>query len=472
MPSMEETRYRLHYHAMPPVNWMNDPNGFIYFAGQYHLFFQFHPYSPEWGPMHWGHLVSNDLMKWEFLSIALAPSEDYDIGGVYSGTAVEFNGTLYLFYTGITGDGRQVQCIASSTDGIRFEKHSGNPVIGTYPPEGSPDFRDPKVWGKQGAWNMLIGSSCNQEGNVLLYQSSNLFDWTYEGVFAQSDGSLGTMWECPDFFMLENEEVLMLSPMGMHNRANRNIFLYGNLNESHRQFEYYGWRDVDGGHDFYAAQTATDSTGRRIFIAWMDMWGAPMPSKQEGWAGAMTLPRMIVKGDEGRLLTPPVPEVELLRRAILTADPTRLPMVISGTTLLSEVAGNTLEIIVEFNLSQCDAEEIGVIVRRSADGSEQTLILYHVASSRIRVDRSCSGEPLGVDYEVDYHAADGKLKLRIFVDVSSLEVFLGDAETVLTNRIFPSPDSVGTALFATGGSVEVTSLEAWALRNHEPDGEE
>src|SRR5690554_4234227 len=160
IPKVDDT-YRLQYHFMPQAYWMNDPNGLVYFQGYYHVFYQYHPYSPNWGPMHWGHARTKDFINWEHCPIALAPSEEYDADGCFSGSAVVENGVLHLFYTGhqvMHGKVSQVQCKATSTDGIHFIKDPSNPLIRDFPLEATVDFRDPKVWQHNGAWCMVIGS--------------------------------------------------------------------------------------------------------------------------------------------------------------------------------------------------------------------------------------------------------------------------------------------------------------------------
>lgn len=187
-------RYRLGYHIMPRANWINDPNGLIQFKGEYHVFFQHHPYDEHWGPMHWGHVKSKDLIHWEHLPVALAPGDEFDQSGCFSGSAVDDHGRLALIYTGhnIIDQEKdlfyQTQNIAVSQDGTVFEKLQENPVI-TEPPEDSArHFRDPKVWKHRDVWYMVIGNSSKENvGRVVLYRSPDLRDWEYAGILAQSD---------------------------------------------------------------------------------------------------------------------------------------------------------------------------------------------------------------------------------------------------------------------------------------------
>ena len=205
------------FHITPPIGWMNDPNGFSFYDGKIHLFYQYHPYTREWGPMHWGHSVSEDMISWETLPVALAPDEKYDAFGCFSGSALEANGKHVLLYTGVSRqvleDGReeerQNQCIAYG-DGISYEKSSKNPVVtGELMPENCSriDFRDPKVWKKGDTYYLIVGNkNAEQKGQVVLFSSKNLEEWKFETVLAEnSDGKVGTMWECPDFFALDEK---------------------------------------------------------------------------------------------------------------------------------------------------------------------------------------------------------------------------------------------------------------------------
>jgi len=223
-------RYYPRFHLAPPAGWMNDPNGLIYHNGTYHAFYQHHPFSEHWGPMHWGHATSPDMVHWTAQPIALAPGDEWDIDGCFSGSAVEDNGVLSLIYTGhawLAGVGndsaiRQVQCLATSEDGIHFEKQG---VILT-PPPGIMHFRDPKVWFEDGSWWMVIGARDEQNcGKVLLYRGDSLRDWQLERILAEAAPEMGYMWECPDFFPVGNEHLLMFSPQGIKENGweNRNL---------------------------------------------------------------------------------------------------------------------------------------------------------------------------------------------------------------------------------------------------------
>lgn len=453
--------YRPSFHFTAPAQWMNDPNGFAYHQGVYHLFYQHHPYSTEWGPMHWGHAVSADLVQWEHLPIALAPSEPYDIGGIYSGSAVSLGDTLYLFYTGIQEDGRQVQCIAASTDGITFHKHKHNPAV--LPPDLTVmDFRDPKVWNHNGTWYMVVGSTSNGSGHVLLYRSSDIVQWEFVGKLAESDGTLGTMWECPDVFPCGPQDVLMLSPMEMEDRSHRNIFITGNLDYHQGTFASSRWQDVDSGCDFYAAQTTEDDEGRRILIAWMDHWHAKRPSQEYGWAGAMTLPREVKTAPDGTIRTTPLPALAALRVKHYTLG--KIILNAGDPNPLAEFRGDAIEIRMTVKKAESSASTLGLIVRQSADGAQGTAIRYDLRENNLEIDRSKSGFSPGPNPTCQIKGDDDTLVLHLFIDRSSVEIFLNEGRQAMTLRIHPDEESLGVELFSSGGTLVIDQLDLWLLR--------
>ncbi|MNO12514.1 Sucrose-6-phosphate hydrolase [compost metagenome] len=465
---------RLKYHFMAPAYWINDPNGLIFFKGEYHLFYQHYPYAAEWGPMHWGHAKSKDLVHWEHLPIALAPSEPYDLddrGGVFSGSAVDDNGVLSVLYTGtIHKDGLliQSQCLATSLDGITFEKYEGNPVIPGPPADGSADFRDPKVWKHDGTWYMVVGSSKDGIGKALLYNSPDLREWNYAGVLAESDGTMGTMWECPDFFPLDGRYVLMFSPMGMGQR--KTIYLVGDMNYTTGRFTWDTMGDVDYGYEYYAPQSFSGGQGRRIIIAWLNAWDwMPWfknfgPTSKNHWCGAMSAPRTVELAEDGRLEFKPVKELEVLRREHYHIEQTELSPEVQ---LIPKYLGSDcLEIKAEFEMSGCTAEEIGFLLRSSGDGVQQTLLVYDKRTGTLTFDRSRSdGWSEGTPTAALERTGAEPLRLHIFVDTSVVEVYTDNYRTVMTNNIYPNPASIGLEVFVRGGSVNITSLDVWKLRS-------
>lgn len=300
------------FHVTGEVGWINDPNGLIYFNGRYHAFFQYHPYDIKWGPMHWGHVVTDDLTNWDYLPIALTPGDECDKNGCFSGSALIHDGKLWLMYTGfIENQGgesiRQIQCLAESTDGITFKKHGV--VIGEDKlPEGyAPcDFRDPKIWAHDGMfWCIAAARKVDGRGRILLYKSSDLFDWQFVGDLFGVD-SIGHMIECPDY----NEEMGYLlyceqfrpHEYGIHHNLHTCSWCIGKIDYENGRFVEESRSIVDWGFDMYAPQTVV---GKPVLIGWLNMWERNVPSAKYGFAGMLTVPRKISIQD-GRLYQEPI----------------------------------------------------------------------------------------------------------------------------------------------------------------------
>ena len=293
---------RFNYHFEPQKGWMNDPNGLIYYKGQYHAFFQHNPYAPWWGKMHWGHAVSSDLIHWEELPIALYPDKPYENeGGCFSGSAIEKDGRLYLFYTSVSRELKQTQSVAYSDDGIHFVKYCNNPVIPKNP-LGFSDFRDPKVTEIDGKYYMVVGTGNKDTGKVILFSSKDLLQWDYIGVLFEGEEYANCI-ECPDFFKIGSKYVLMFSKIKKHEVH----FVVGDFVDG-KLINYTICRP-EWGIDFYTPQTFTDGK-RRIMIGWMYHWGkyAPLGCK---FAGALTIPRELTLSGN-KIINFPVKEARKL----------------------------------------------------------------------------------------------------------------------------------------------------------------
>lgn len=301
---------RLTHHFEPEKGWINDPNGLCFFQGQYHAFFQHYPHEPKWGPMHWGHAVSNDLIHWEELPIALYPDMPYENeGGCFSGSALEKDGVLYLMYTSVSKEQGQTQSIAISRDGTHFEKYAGNPVIGKSPldPENK-DFRDPKIFSYGDSYRMVCGAGMDGLGCVLLFRSDDLLHWEYIGPIFQSR-DYGPVPECPDLFPLGDKWVLLFSRMDETRSAQ---FVVGDFDGEH--FTPESFQQPERGTDFYAPQTFLDEKGRRIMIGWLFNWNRNVPENAVR-AGALSIPRELTL-QNGTVCNFPVAEAA----GLLTAE--------------------------------------------------------------------------------------------------------------------------------------------------------
>jgi len=453
--------WRQKNHIQPPTGLLNDPNGFAYYQGEYHLFYQWFPLGPVHGLKYWYHVKSKDLVNWVNNGIGITPEKYYESHGAYSGSAIEKDGDLYLLYTGNHRDENWVrhpmQAIAIMKPDGRIEKMP-EPVI-TNVPEGYTDhFRDPKVWRQGETYYAIIGAQRqNQTGAVVLYSSSNLMDWNFMGEVKTNLKDFGYMWECPDYFELEQKGVLVWSPQGLEPTGikYRNIYQSGYaigdpLNLQTFEFSHGEFQELDRGFDFYAPQSMEDEQGRRILVGWMGLPEIEYPTDKNGWAHCLTLPREL-KIIAGQLYQVPVVELEKLRK-----DEQLLSTIIDS--LVEFGTGVHYELECEF--TDIQANEVGLNLRMG--NVEKTVIKYDRVNKMIVLDRSEAGEDVAVEYgtirEIPYERET--LKLRIFMDTSSLEIFINDGESVMTSRIFPTNNENKIQVFTTDGKVKA-NLKKW-----------
>jgi len=469
-------RYRHNYHLQPEVGWMNDPNGFSYFNGEYHLYYQHYPYKNSPGIMHWAHVTSKNLVKWSQPTIAMVPSEDYDKNGVFSGTAIQVGEELWLYYTGHSetkldrmfddqlypikqnieapidlelpkeGDlKRETQCLAFSKDGINFEKYSENPIIGTDGvPEGASveDIRDPKVWKHKGIYYMVLGGRSHEKiGKVLFYRSLDGIQWEYVNELSLGI-EFGSVYECPDLFHLPNVDVLIMSPQDAYRQGNQfenihaSMALIGKFNYETCEFEIEKIQELDGGFDFYAPQTMEDPSGRRIMIGWMNMWERLnyLDVNDHGWNGAMTFPRELTY-TQGHLYQMPIREIENYYKEKIEIKNIELNE--NESCLIETSKSAVLTMDYEF-LSQ---GELRIKLFGSSTES-MDLVIDHkqdqVRLERWRTKHLQESKNNSFDYvRTCTLPTAGKRSLRILIDVSSVEVFFDNGQVVMTSLFFP-----------------------------------
>ncbi|MFC2948730.1 glycoside hydrolase family 32 protein [Virgibacillus sediminis] len=462
-PLVGSDPYRLHYHLMPPVGLLNDPNGLVYYKGNYHVFYQWNPFETTHGSKFWGHYVSTDLVHWKEAPPALVPGDWYDKNGCYSGSAVVVGDTLYLFYTGNVkdqkGNRESYQCLAVSDDGIHFKKKG--PVI--HVPDGyTAHFRDPKVFRKNGKWYMVLGAQTkNKAGAAVLYTSDNLEEWSFLGTFAGSGhrnaGEFGYMWECPDLLELNGTDILLVCPQGMdsqgfqYQNTYQSGYFVGKVNYAEGNFDHGQFVELDRGFDFYAPQTTIDPKGRTILFGWMGNaveGDIQEPTVKYEWIHALTLPREL-EWKEGKLMQHPVEELKRLR-----GKETRYKDVnLKGEQQLS-LRGQVFEMKVSFN---------------SMEGETLTL---QVGESKLTYDQH---EGVFTFQRKNYYTSQQESRhcylqdlkeIHLFKDTSSIEIFLNDGEEVFTSRVF---DDVQTdeIVVLTSGSVEM-NLQKWDLHRVTP----
>lgn len=458
--------YRPAYHFTPPAQWMNDPNGMVYFEGEYHLFYQHFPDSNVWGPMHWGHAVSENMITWEHLPIALYPDS---LGYIFSGSAViDWQNTsgfgtrdnppmvaIYTYHDPVGADARridfQTQGIAYSLDkGRSWTKYQQNPILDN---PGIIDFRDPKVsWNEEfQQWTMILAV----KDHVNIYSSPDLKEWKLESEFGQSIGAHGGVWECPDLFPLTDENetekwvmLVSINPGGPQGGSATQYFV-GDFDGSVFTPGDSTIRWVDYGADNYAGVTWSDvpeSDGRRLFLGWMSNWQYAVAVPTDNWRSAMTLPRelkLLTINDQPVLQSVPVEELGEHFETSSSIDSGGQLESAAYKLELSNIPESGLELIFENNI----AEKLTI----------------SLSKDELLIDRTSSGLSDFNDLFASVHKAplpDVEIeKLQIFMDKSSIEVFVNDGLVVMTDLMFPN--EVYTSIsFTEGLDVKMSSLKS------------
>jgi beta-fructofuranosidase len=472
---------RPQYHLLPSHNWMNDPNGPIYFGGRYHMFHQYNPRGATWGNMHWAHATSPDMIYWQHQPIALAPTPGgSDSDGVFSGSAVVDKDKVAVIYTGVAPpsspsdatlrDGahtwRETQCLAIAEDSdLRIWKKNPEPVIET-PPAGLSvtGFRDPALWREGQNWMLILGSGVHDKGGmVLLYTSKDLRHWTYlhpllEGSRSTSTSvnpvDSGEMWECPDFFPLGNKHVLLISTMG---KVRWKVGTYANQRFTPEKEGVVDWGS------YYAAKTMLDANGRRILWGWIPEARPDPDLIAAGWAGVMSLPRVLSLTAQDELSTEVAPVVEKLRL------PNGWNCGAVGTTHSSveDTRSRCRQVFDGLRIKDL-AAEIDLELRPNKD--DFTLRLASDVGEFVSV--SCSKKSGSRELRVNSITtplpgpAEIPVRLRMFLDGSVLEVFANNT-VAITARVYHNASEI--LQLGLEGDVEVRSLRAWQIKSISED---
>lgn len=442
----ELQKQRLTHHLMPPTGWLNDPNGLCYFKGRYHVFFQYSPFDAEGGLKLWGHYSSEDLVSWRYEGVPLYPDSSYDCHGVYSGSAIVEDEKLHLFFTGnvkMDGDydhinnGREASTLhVESEDGIHFGVKEVAVDYQDYPETYTRHVRDPKVWKDDDAYFMALGGrKKNDQGAVLIYRSENLKNWTYDREITTEE-PFGYMWECPDMFKIEGQQVLSVSPQGLKREEYRfqNVYQSGYFLLKDGKMDVKEFQEWDMGFDFYAPQTFEDARGRRILIGWMglpDVEGeyTNPTAEKEGWQHCLTVPREI-RLHNGRLYQYPVEELKVLRGRDFRIDETQKNIEVF----------RPFELEMKLDTRMCRIS-FGTDLILEADGPKVWLRLSKEAGAGRRQRNAI--------------LPSGSLEeLRILVDTTAVEIYLNHGEIVFSTRYYPEKMS------------QTVKLEAEKFRGH------
>lgn len=442
-------------HLKAPGSWLNDPNGFIYYKGRYHLFYQHFPFATRWGTMHWGHAVSDDLVHWEHLGVALFPTKYFDADGIFSGGAFEKDGKMLLYYTGVRYYTYEPECrhvslndvyectqaMIESEDGETFDNYDGKKVI--IPCIYDNDIanfnhtRDPKVWEEDGKYYMVIGSTYKKEtGRLLVAQSDDAYKWEIKSV--TTDKKFGRILECPDMFELDGERFLLASPMFIvpESEGYPAQSMIGKLDFDPETCEVSNLGEfsfIDHGRDAYATQSCVDEEGRRVMVIWIRMPEAiKYPSDKKAWNGMMTIPRVIENREDGIHFSmhPNVKKYfdkELTLEEIKDFDPRQEKPWMAKTTIKNgdEINLGGFKIWMEDNTIHTDRSEVLV------HGTDRLRTTFEIPS-----------------YADEY-------ELEIVVEPSVVELYVDDGKHVLTNVFY----GLKNELFGNIGHIYVSSEE-------------
>ena len=467
--------YRPSYHFSPPYGWVQDPHPFFW-KGRYHLFYQYDPkgvgrFCCE---AHWGHAVSKDLLHWDYLPIVLSPGESGpDRNGCWSGSVIVNNGVPFIIYSGLVRRSLELedrvsclsQCLATGTKNLmHWKKHPENPIL-SEPPEAYKGmlnaWHDPHVWREGENWYMLLagGYRDGSGGLVLLYRSSDLFNWEYLHSFCEGKRP-GERWLVPDFFPLGDPQT----------RSRKFMLLYS---EKTTQYQMGSYRDqhfypetegrVDYGPQFNAGRTLLDGRGRRILFGWISEDRPSGAYIEAGWGGMISLPRVLSLDPEGFLRIAAAGEVCASGKA--NVEYSDVELIPGRIWRVEDARGESFEPRAEVEVGEVDT--VGLKLRCSPGGEEQTAIYYSPALRLLSLDRSRSSLDPDVGRSLDRASLDlnpdEPLRLHIFLDRSVVEVFAG-SRVCLTGRIYPTrEDSLGVELYAEGGGVVLRRLQVWSL---------
>ena len=471
-------QYRPQFHFSPETGWMNDPNGLVYYDGEYHLFYQFYPDSTVWGPMHWGHAVSKDLLHWIHLPIALYPDS---LGYIFSGSAVaDVNNTsgfgspgnpplvaMFTYHNPILEKSGsklfQNQGIAYSNDqGRTWTKYSGNPVLRN---PGFRDFRDPKLFWYEKTKKWVVILAVNDR--VHIYSSPDMKDWKFESEFGTGIGAHAGVWECPDLFPLKVEGtdvmkwvmLVSINPGGP-NGGSATQYFTGEFDGHKYVPDEKNIRWIDWGRDNYAGVTWSnipESDGRRIFIGWMSNWQYATVVPTKVWRSASTIPRELsVASENGHyfLTSKPIRELGDLRRKSDTFTITRQSFTGEQEISAGSVELMQSELFFGFDLSDLKADTIGIILENKVN--EKLILGYSAINKEFYIDRREAGNP-GFSKEFAGISSapcnsGAVLKLHLLIDASSVELFVDDGRLVMTNLVFPTEKFSKLKLFSRGGN--------------------
>ena len=443
-------RFRQKLHLMPPVGWLNDPNGLCQFKGVYHAFFQYSPLNAEGGVKMWGHYTSRDMIDWEYQGVTLYPDQPFDCSGVYSGCAFIEDGEMYLYYTGnvkledrddydYVNSGREANTVlVTSTDGVNFGRKRLLMKNSDYPADLTLHVRDPKVWKENGIYYMLQGARTKEDsGQAIVFRSEDKLHWSFHSRIKTND-KFGYMWECPDYFEVDGTKILSASVQGLTGDEwkERNVYqsgyfvVDGDISGEYSLSDYRLW---DYGFDYYAPQSFETDDGRRIQIGWMGMPDCEEYTNwtiEDGWQHCFTFPREVFVKD-GIVRQRPIREL-------------------GERKILSEETKNRLETknytVYEAVVSDISDDQFHAVL------AENLIVKYENNRFVIEFINSRNNK-VSCGRKIRYVEMDHVTDVRILSDESSVEIFVNDGAYVFSTRYYP--EEPGICIEAEGADIRL-----------------
>lgn len=467
--SKENYDHRPRYHFTAPKNWLNDPNGLIFYKNNYHLFYQHNPKESKWGNIVWGHAISKDLVNWEHLPIAISIDEsEYDKAGIWSGNIVIYQEKAYAFYTGVTQRNesfpfKEVQCLAISEDDklIHWKKFDKNPVIEKVPFREYEGMRDPVVWKtNENRWLMSVGIGFKGiGGNVLLYESNNLKNWRFiDKILSDEDSrrvnQTGKMWECPIFLFFQNKAVLILGgDWDFIDPKFTQYYIIGEWKNERfipRKVEYLD-------HGYIYAANSFQRTNEHIVIGWIREGITIREQEEQGWSGAQSIPfKLDLVNDNIKIK--PIPELIKLRKKEYIYD----NIIVDNQWLKLDYSGKYFEIKAKIDINYWeDLQDFGFIFRASEDLRELTVINISPKKKILTIKRNISSIKMGDKFDQNVAFKGDELRLHIFVDNSIIEIFINE-NIRLSSRIYPILNSELLYLYSQA-TIKFKELKIWDL---------
>lgn len=462
--------YQERVHIEPHSGTQSDPNGFAFFNGQYHLFYQWTPLAfaqPSIWHHGWYHLASSDLVHWQQLGGAIESDTKYDKHGTYSGSGIAVGDKLFLMYTGNTWtkDWQRVpyQLGAVMDKNGKFAKDP-QPLISGPLAGYTGHFRDPKVWqATDGKYYAVLGAQRqNLTGSALVYTSSNLTEWQPLGEIKTHTPNFGFMWECPDYFEIDGQGVLLFSPQGLQPEGDKyqniyqtGVFVGAPLNMRTLEFNHGQFQELDAGFDFYATQTILAPDGRRILTAWFGLPEMDYATDQYHYSGALVFPRELSLVN-GQVRQQPVREIDALRHNEQNIDAKVGPRYELSRGPVQEF---------KLNVNIGDAARVIIDLRADQNNEHSTRLIIDKKNQRIVLNRSKSGAAFnkanGTVRERQLHI-DEDVSLDIIMDTSSVEIFVNGGALVFSARIFPGANQVHNFIQTVSGTSTIKG-HSWTL---------